>query len=897
MWSPLAPLHSRLSFVLSRRRLDDEASRELESHLEMLSERYINSGMSPDDARLAARRQLGNITLVREDIYRMNSIQWLDTLMQDGRHALRLLVRNPSFATVVIATLALGVGANVAIFSVVHSVLLKPLPYAAPDEIYSAEIVIPERIELIPSVPATVQMFWEWRAASTVFSGMTALRPWEANLVGDGEPQRVGAARVSANFFEFLGVPLAIGRGFAIEEEQPGRDRVVVISDALWRSRYAADSNLVGRAIAINGESHTVVGIAPPRLLVPTGTRLHALVPFAPRVDIWRPIAPTAAELKQESWDHGVLVRLPAGASLETGTQQLTAILNERTRRAMPGANIVATMRFVPIRETYAGKIRVRLLLILAASSLLLLAACASIANLFMARVATRAHEFATRVALGAGRTRILSQTLAEAMLLAGCGGAVAAAFAIYGARLFAAFGPEEVRAMGAASPNLPLLLFGLMVTLATGLAAGVVPAWQSYRRESIQELRAAARAALGGHQAARSRAILVGIETALATILLGASGLLLHSFTKVMTTERGYEVDRILAADLSLFGRQYASASARAAFYTGVLDKIRALPGVVSAGAISNLPAVAVWEGASRTILYDTDANLQSVVLARPVAMIRGVTDGYFTSSGTSLKAGRILTGDEQTLTAVISEALARRLWPGQPLETMLGRSIRQGSHLVPLMTIVGIVADTLPGGLDREPPPVVYRPYGQWSSGPMTLVVRTAQEPRALAAAIRAEIRSMDANLPILDVRTMKEIVSATVAERRFQMQLTSLFGLVALLLGVVGVYGVVSYNVACRTRDIGLRIALGAASGDVARWVFSQGMGPVVIGVAAGLVGTIATAVSARSLLFGITPIDPLSLGGVALVLLLTSSVACYLPARRAAALDPITALRTE
>ena len=894
--SPAAFL-SRLRFVARRRQLADDVAQELTSHLELLTSRYIESGMIPEEARLAATRQLGNLTLVQEEVYEMNSIKWLDALSQDVRHAFRVFARNPSFAMVVIATLALGIGANVAIFSVVHAVMLKPLPYAAPSEIYSAEIVIPERRQVIPSVPVTVQTFRDWRAATTVFSNMTALRPWEANVTGDGEPQRVGAARVSANFFDFLGVPMALGRSFVAGEEELGHDRVIVISDALWRARYAADPGIVGRTIRINGESHLVIGVAPASLIVPTGTRLHALVPFAARVDIWRPIAPTPAELQQESWDHGVLVRLPHDASAEVGRQQLAGLLAERIKRQMPDAKLDATLQLVRIREAFAGNIRLRLLLILAASSVLLLTACASIVNIFMARVATRANEFATRVALGAGRGRILSQTLTEALLLAGIGGGVAALLANYAARLFTLFGPDDVRAVGSVTPNLSLLMFGLGVTLLTGIATGVVPAWQSYRRESVHDLRASARAALGGGRAARSRTILVGVETALATILLGASGLLLHSFVNVMAGDRGYEVERVLTADLSLFGRSYATAEARGAFYNGLLDKVRGLPGVVSAGAISNLPAVSAWEGASRTILYDTDTDLQSVVLQRPVAMIRGVTEGYFASSGTELRAGRLLTDEEPVLVGVISESLASRLWPGQPLNAVLGRSIRPGSHLSPPVTVVGVAADALPGGLDREAPPVLYRPYPQWSSGPMTLVVRTAIEPGTLAAAVRAQIRSMDANLPVLDIRTMREIVSSTVAERRFQMVLTSLFGLVALLLGVVGVYGVVSYHVACRTRDIGLRMALGAARADVLRWIFSTGMQPVVLGVAAGLAAAVAAASSLRSFLFEIAPTDPLSLGTVAAILLVTSGLACYLPARRAAALDPIAALRQD
>ncbi len=822
----------------------------------------------------------------------------LDTLRQDVRYALRMFARNPSFAAVVIVTLALGIGANVAIFSVVYAMLIKPLPYMAPDELYSAEVVVPERREQIPSVPVSVQIFMEWRQAPTALSGVAALRPWEANLTGDGEPERVGGARVSANFFSLLGVPMARGRSFADGEEQPGNDRVVVISDVLWRRRYGAEPDVIGRTILINGEPHAVLGIAPPSLLVPTGGRLHALIPFAPSVDIWKPIAPTAAELKGESWDHGVIVRVAERARLEQSRQQLELILNERLRRELPDLKTQGVIQLVPIREIYSGKIRLRLLLILAASSLLLLTACASIANVFMARVASRAHEFATRVALGAGRGRILSQTLTEALVLAVAGGALASFIATYGASLLTRFGPDDLRQLDVTGLNAPLIGFGLFVTFTTGLVCGLVPAWQAYRGDTGTELREAARSAMGGRNAARSRQMLVAIETGLATLLLASAGLLLHSFVKVMTANRGYDVERVLAVDLSLFGERYSTSAGRGAFYTTLLSSVRDLNGVNAAGAISNLPALsAAGDGASRTILHADDPIFQQVVLTRPVAGIRGVTAGYFAASGTTILSGRVLSDAEQTPVAIISESLANRLWPGEPAAAAVGRFFRQSNVSGPLVAVVGVASNAHPGGFDREPAPIVYRPYAQWASGPMTLVVRTAKDPSALAPVIRSQIGAMDANLPIASMRTMREIVSLTVAQRRFQMLVTSLFALVALLLGSVGVYGVVSYAVECRTKEIGLRMALGAANGDVMRWVFANGMAPVLIGVSAGLTAAVATAVALRSALFGISPTDPLALGTVALVLLATSGLACYLPARRAAALDPIAALRTE
>ncbi len=345
---------------------------------------------------------------------------------------------------------------------------------------------------------------------------------------------------------------------------------------------------------------------------------------------------------------------------------------------------------------------------------------------------------------------------------------------------------------------------------------------------------------------------------------------------------------------ELSTSGRRYSTAENRATFYRELVEKVRTLPGILAVGGISGLPATAGSSGNSQTIFQATDTDFKSLVLARPVAVIRSITPGYFAASGSTVRAGRFFTGQEQVPVALIGESLGNRLWPGESPAAVVGHTFRQGDVTGPLITVVGVMEDVRPGAVDRELPPIIYRPHQQFASGSMSLVVKTAQASAALAPAIRAEIRKMDPSLPIPNVRTMREIVSASVAQRRFQMVLTTLFAFVALLLGAVGVYGVVSYSVACRTREIGLRIALGAMRGDVMRWVFSNGMRPVLIGLLVGLAGTIAIATALRSLLFGITPADPVSLASVALVLLLTSGLACYLPARRAARLDPMIAL---
>lgn len=880
-----------------RRRWEQKMDAELRFHLDSQISHYMEQGLDRTEAELRTRREFGPLELTKDECRDEKPIEWLDHIWRDIRYASRSLRRTPGFSVAAIVTLALGIGATTAIFSMVHAVLLKPLPYPEPQQIYSAEVVMPERRGQLSSLPVAVQIYLAWRKENTAFASVAALRPWEGSLAGDGEPERLGGARVSTNFFSFLGVPIAHGRGFTPDEELPGNDKVVVISDALWRRRYGSEPTLIGRSINVNGQSYVVVGIASPSLLVPTGTMLHPILPFASQVDLWTPIAPSRRELESESWDHGLLVRLKSGNNAEQGRQQLEAILNAELQAKSPGSKIQFGVRLTPIREVYAGEVKLGLLLILAASTLLLLTACANIANLFLARVASRAGEFATRIALGAGRARILSQTLTETILVAMLGGALGAMLATFGTKLLSVYGPEDIRLLMDTRLSLVVFIFGVAVSLTTGIACGIVPAWQAYAKEAAAGLKEGTRTIFAGGRAAGFRQFLVASEMALGTVLLASAGLLLHSFVKVMRADRGYQIERVLAVDLALFGNRYSTGESRTAFYRELAENVRALPGVLATGAISNLPATSGSSGSSQTIFFSTDTDFRSVVFSRPVAMIRSVTPGYFAASGTTLRGGKFFGDGEKVPAALVSESLANSLWPGESRAAIAGRTIRQGDIKGPLITVVGVVGDVRSADVGRETPLVIYRPYEQWASGPAALVVRTAQEPSALAGAVRAEIRKLEPNLPIPALRTMQEIISASVAQRRFQMMLTSVFAVIALLLGMVGVYGVVSYSVACRTRDIGLRIALGAMKGDVVRWVFLRGMQPVLIGLTAGLGGAIAMATVLRRLLYGITPTDPVSLGGVVLVLLLTSVLACYLPARRAARLDPMMALRHE
>jgi putative ABC transport system permease protein len=897
MANQFVQLWRRLLFYVRRNRFDRELEEEMNFHLEMKAGENLVAGMSAEEARYASQRQFGNRAILRESSREMWAARALDMLAQDLRYGARTLWRRKGFTAAAALTLSIGVGANATIFSAVYAVLLKPLPYAEPNQIYSINVVPPVRREQIENLPPRIQDFLEWRGAETSFSSIAALTPAEWNLTGDGEAERVGGARISANFFSLLGVPLAQGRAFASEEEQPGKDRVAVISDGLWRRRYGADPTLVGRSINLNGQSHLVVGIAPATLLVPTVDILHPLLRFSPRIDVWKPIAPTPTELQEENWDMALLARLKSGETLEHGRLQLQTLHNNLNRKLAPDFKLELLIRLTPIREIYSGKARLPLLFVLGASALLLLIACVNIANLFLARVTSRAGEFAVRIALGAGRARLMSQMLTESVLLALVGGVLGALFAAYGTHFLAVYGPDDVRLLASSQLNGVVLLFSAVTSLVAGAISGLIPARHAYRQGAAIGLQEGAKTAIGGIRSRRTQRILVGIEMALGTALLASSGLLLHSYVKVMGADRGYGIERVLAATLTPSGQRYSTGEQKNLYYRGLIESIRSLPGVTAAGAISELPASTGIAGANQTIFHATDTNFERVVLQRPVALIRSVTPGYFAASGSALRAGRFITEQDQTPVAVLSESLAKRLWPGEPLTAVIEHTFREGDVAGPVITVKGIVQDVRPAALDRELFPQIYRPHHQRQNGRMTLVMKTFQDPGTLAANVRAEIKKIDPNVPITAMQTMQEIISASVAQRRFQLILTSLFALAALALGVVGVYGVVSYSVACRTREIGLRIALGAMRSDVLRWVLADGMRPVLIGLVIGLSGAVFIGRALRGFLFGITFTDPWSLGVVGLILLAASGLACYLPARRAAGMDPMVALRQD
>jgi putative ABC transport system permease protein len=878
-----------------RGRWERQLDAEVRFHLESRIDDLIKSGLPHDEAERQARREFGSVDLTKDECRDYKPVEWLAIVSRDVRHACRFLARSPAFTATAIITMALGLGANAAIVGVVYSTLIRPLPYPAPQQLYAVDVSMPDQSAEFPSMPVTVQLYRTWREAKTAFSAMATLTRWECSLTGDGEPERLGGAQVSTNFFDVLGPPIQVGRAFRHEEEQPGRERVVVISDALWRRRYGSDPGVLGRTVSINGQPHTVIGVASPRLLVPTGTQLNPVLAFAPQVDLWRPFAPTPRELENESWDQGLIVRLRPGDTPERGQQQLQAMLDAWVATVAPGRQGTIRTRVFPLRDVYAGQLRPRLLLVFAASLLLLGIASVNLVNLMLARLAGRSAELSTRVALGASRMRLLTLVIAETGVVTILGGTLGAIVAHYGARLLMAFGPEDIARFADDRPVVPAFLFAVGASVLTGVLSGLIPARQAHPSVGAAALQEGGRSGLAGPRVARSRQLLVGVEIALVTMLLASAGLLLHSFVKLMGADRGYDVERVLTADLSLFGQRYDSGEKCIAFYRTLSEQVRALPGVLAAGTISDLPAVAGSSGASRRIFLPTDTDFQRAVMSRPVAMVRSVTTGYFAASGTRVVSGRTFGEAEPAPVAVISESLARGLWPQQRPVDVIGRTIRQGNVTGDVIVVAGVVADVRSGADAADLPPIIYRPHAQWASGPATLVIKTRQEPADVAPAVRAVIRGLDPNLPIVAMRTLSEVMSTEVATRRFQLLLTIAFAAVALALGVVGVYGVVRYTVACRTRDIGLRMALGAGERDIMRFIVRYGMRPVVIGFVVGLGGALVAARVLQSQLYDISAIDLPSVIVSAAVLLTTAGLACYLPARRAARLDPTTALR--
>jgi putative ABC transport system permease protein len=807
-------------------------------------------------------------------------------LLRDLRYALRSLLKSPGFALITVVTLALGIGANTAIFSVVNAVLLRPLPFRDPDRL----IVVRETYS--GGVVGTVSgpNFRDWRDRSRSFESMTASRGVTLAMVGEGEPVEVRGAQVSAEFFRVLGVDLLLGRGFAAGEDQ-GEPSVAVIGERIWRDRFAADPEVLSRTIRLSGREYSIVGVAPASLTYPG------------RRDVWLPLGfGVGRAWARESQSYDVLARLKPGVDAERARQDLAGIARA-LETEYPETNTGRSVVTVPLADDSTGAVRPALMLLTGAVALVLLIACANVANLFLARAVSRQREIAVRAALGAGRWRLARQVLAEAVALTAAGCLLGLLLAGWAVDLLVALAPAGIPRVQEIGIDGTVLAYTIVISTVVGIGFGVIPALYVAQQDPADSFRGEGRSASGSRRRSRLRAALVVAQVSLALVLLVGATLLIVTVRRLGAVDPGFRPEGVASFQLGLSGAKYPDASAQRGFVRRVLDRLELIPGVQHAGAVFYLPL-----GSGDV---NGDISLEGSPPAAPgqelMARYRLVAGDYLSTVGVSLVRGRLLgrsDGEGGAPAAVVNEALARKYFGG---EDPIGRRITFGSpdSTAEWREIVGVVGNVRHRGLATEPLPEIYVPIQQlapdfWSifaSIPISFVVRSDMEFSALAPEIRRTVREVDPEQPISGLREASELLSDAVARQRFSMLLLVLFGGLALTLAAIGVYGVMAYAVSQRTRELGIRLALGARTGSVRALVLRQGLGIALLGIGLGLGGALALGRLLTSLLYDVSPADPRVLGAAALTLAAVSALATLVPAIRATRVDPIDALRSE
>ncbi|MEO8428449.1 MAG: ABC transporter permease [Verrucomicrobiota bacterium] len=801
--------------------------------------------------------------------------------MNDLKFAFRQLLKNPGFTAVAVLTLALAIGANTAIFSVVNGVLLRPLPFPAADRLVMIHTIHQGEGQSQRWESVFDPDFKEWTEQNHVFDHMAAYGTGQATLLSGGEPKRIGSAEVTADFFPLLGVKPLAGRTFLPEEHQPGGARAVMLSEGLWRDRFGANPSVIGQGITLDGRNVTVVGVLPGRFNFPTDC------------DVWTSLV---LDTGRNNTLHRALARLKPGATRERAQAEMDTIA-QRLAQVLPAAAPGKGVSLVSLQEHIVGGTRPLLFVFLGAVGFVLLIACANVTNLLLARATARRKEIQIRVALGAGRLRIARHLLTESVLLAVVGGALGLLLAVWGLGLLIALMPPNlVPRIGEIGLDGRVLGFNFALSLLTGIAFGLAPAWQASAADANEALKEGGRNQSSGVRQRFLRQALVAAEIAVSLVLLIGAGLMLKSFSRLREVKLGFNPERTLTLNLSLPRANYPGPQQMKAFYRNVLDRVHALPGVRSAGFANAVPL----GGGSMRIYGDFSVEGQPLLEHLWASKVAASPD-YFRATAIPLLKGRFFTepdDDRAPGVVIISERLARLLWPnGDPLGKRLSMGIRPTSWL----EVVGVVGDVRQDDLRADPPSGLYVPYQQVSEAfffeAMTLVVRTAGEPRALTAAVRKTVQNVDPTLPIFDIHTMEELVSVKVAQPRFNTWLLGSFSAIALVLALVGIYGVVSYGVTQRTQEIGIRLALGARHQDVLKMVVSQGMRAVLVGVVCGTVVAIVLTRFLISYLYSVTPTDPMTFASVILIFIGVAAAACLIPAFRAARVDPMEALRCE
>ena len=806
--------------------------------------------------------------------------------MQQIRHALRTAVRTPGFTAIAVLTLALGIGANGAIFTVVNAVLLEPLPFRDPSRV----VMLWEETSRRPGQPNVVgpANFLRWKERATAFDDLAAISFIYAsvNLTGMGAPEELTVQGVTSNFFALLGVEAKTGRTFALEEGEPGRDDVVVISEGLWARRFGSDAAIVGRSIQLNGRPVTVIGVMPESFRLP----LRAGPVAADAPDLWIPFAFTTEHRQPRGRYMAALARMKSGVGIDEARVQMRTIAADLTRE-FPAFDTGWTVQVVPIREQLSGSLRPTLLLLSGAVVFVLLIACANVASLLLTRGAARQREIAIRRALGASRARVAWQLMAETLVLAVVGGAASLLVAQWLLDSLVSISPVDLTALGSVGIDYRVVAFTGTIALATAVLAGLIPALEGSRSDVQDSLESGARQVGVNSRHRRLRQALVVAEIALAVVLLVGAGLTLRSLARVRGTHPGFGSDNVLTGRVALPDSKYPESSARTRFFQEVQRRLSALPGVQSVGTISFLPLSGGGAGTGFTIVgQPAPAPGQG-----PVTDVRVVDNGFFDAMRIPLTRGRLFTARELGAAAgvvVVNEELARLHFQGRnPIGERL--MINMADPVVPT-EIIGVVGDVRYASLEVPARPTVYWPHPQLPYNAMTVVIRAASDAAALAPAMQREIMSVDGDQPISQVRTMDQLVARSVSERRFTALLLSVFAVLALTLAAVGIYGVMSYVVSQRTSEIGLRLALGANAGDVVRMVVVNAAWLTMLGLAIGVSAAVLLSLTAARL-FSVASADPLTLAGVAVLLAGVATLASYLPARRAARIEPLQALR--
>jgi predicted permease len=810
--------------------------------------------------------------------------RWEDEMIQDLRYGVRMLLKNPGFTLIAILTLALGIGANTAIFSVVNAVVLKPLPYHDPDRLMT--VWEDASFMGLPDVVPAPANYADWRAQNQVFEEMAALNFGSFSLTGDGEAEKVMANGITANLFPLLGVKPVIGRGFLPADDQHGSHRVALISHRLWQSRYGADRNITGRNILLDGESYTVIGVMPPSFQFLSGD-----------ISIWVPIAFTQEQLADRDNHYlNVIARLKPGMTVEQANADIRTIMAQ-IGRAYPqwteGGKVSAVVR--PLRDQLTENVRRPLIMLLVAVGFVLLIACANIAGLLLARALARNREMATRTALGAAPWRIARQLLTESLLLAGAGGILGVLLAVGSFAFLKRLIPPMAMPINL-ELSLPVLLFTLAASVLAGLIFGTAPALQAARTDLNEVLKPGGGRIDTGMVHHRLRNLFVIGEIALALILLTGAGLMVQTLHNLHRQYSVLNPEMVLTMSTELSDQKYRERPRRIAFYDQVLERVQHLPGVVSAAYTTDVP---LSGGGLKGFKIE---GRQAEPGVDRLAILRQVSAGYLQTMGIALREGRYFNerDDQGSMpVAIVNETMARKHWRG---ESAIGKRITfgPGDSSSRWILVAGVVADVRNMGIDEPVRAEMYVPYRQadqpvWD--PRELVVRASVEPAALVSAVRRAVQSVDPSQPIANVRTMDELLGTQTATPRLVTTLLGAFALLALLLAGLGIYGMLSYFVARRTPEIGVRVALGAQPGDILWLILKKGMALVLIGVTIGLAGALALTRSIRSLLFEVKATDPLTLIAVALLLVIVALLACWIPARRATKVDPLTALRHE